>query len=95
MKQTVKQIKETATKVYDKINKKKKPSKEESIKILECAYNNGIKIFDTAQAYGTAEEIIGEFIEKNKKVRKLSELIISIQPSNSHRTMKFKIAKAK
>ena len=48
------------------INKKKKPSKEESIKILECAYNNGIKIFDTAQAYGTAEEIIGEFIEKNK-----------------------------
>jgi aryl-alcohol dehydrogenase-like predicted oxidoreductase len=43
-----------------------KPPLEESLKILKYAFENGIKIFDTATAYGNAEEILGEFIKKNK-----------------------------
>ena len=46
-------------------NKKGKPSKHESLEMLKKAYENGINIFDTASAYGEAEEILGEFISKN------------------------------
>ena len=38
-----------------------KPSKEKSLAMLDYAWQNGIRIFDTASAYGTAEEILGEF----------------------------------
>lgn len=59
-----------------------KPSKEESLKMLSFAYENGIKIFDTAYAYGNAEEILGEFCKKRNffgeikiitKIKNLSE----------------------
>ena len=45
-------------------NKSGKPSREEALKILEFAYKNGIKIFDTASAYGSAEEILGGFCKR-------------------------------
>jgi len=45
-------------------NKSGKPSRDESLKILDFAYKNGIKNFDTANAYGPAEEVLGEFCKK-------------------------------
>ncbi|MDD5431187.1 MAG: aldo/keto reductase [Candidatus Pacebacteria bacterium] len=42
-----------------------KPPKEKSLEMLKFAYESGIRFFDTAAAYGNAEEILGEFIEKN------------------------------
>ena len=36
------------------------PSKEESIKLLRAAVEEGITFFDTAQAYGENEELVGE-----------------------------------
>jgi aryl-alcohol dehydrogenase-like predicted oxidoreductase len=53
-----------------------KPTLKEAFQILEYAYDNGIKIFDTAQAYGNAEEIIGEFIKANevKDIKIISKL---------------------
>lgn len=39
-------------------------SREESLKLLDFAHKNGIKIFDTAHAYGDAENILGEFCER-------------------------------
>jgi uncharacterized protein len=38
-----------------------KPDEAAAINILETAYNNGIRLLDTAQNYGDAERIIGEY----------------------------------
>ena len=38
-----------------------KPEKESVIEILSYAYDNGIKYLDTAELYGNAHELIGEF----------------------------------
>lgn len=58
-------------------NKRGKPSFEDALKILDKAYEIGIRIFDTAYAYGDAEEIIGGWLSKNKlhsEVRVISKL---------------------
>ena len=44
--------------------------------ILEYAFNNGIKILDTAEAYGNAHHIIGSFHKKNPK--KIFEIITKL-----------------
>jgi aryl-alcohol dehydrogenase-like predicted oxidoreductase len=59
---------------YGISNKSGKPSKAESFKILDFAYKNGISIFDTAHAYGDAENILGEFLQK-KGIRKEIKII--------------------
>ena len=41
-----------------------KPDIESSIKILNYAFEHGIKDFDTACAYGTAELVVGEFLKR-------------------------------
>ena len=38
------------------------PSKEGAFKILDTAFEGGINTFDTASAYGSAEELLGEWI---------------------------------
>lgn len=38
-----------------------KPSYNSACEILSNAYNNGIRILDTAEVYGTSEKIIGDF----------------------------------
>jgi len=43
-----------------------KPNIEECLNILNYAYINGINSFDTAQAYGKSEEIIGVWIKNYK-----------------------------
>lgn len=58
-------------------NKNGKPSLESAINILDAAFKNNIHFLDTAEAYGNAQEIIGNFHQhQNKKfnvVTKLSE----------------------
>ncbi len=39
------------------------PTKEENIKLLRSAYENGITFFDTAQAYGDNEALVGEALQ--------------------------------
>jgi len=53
-------------------NKGGKPSREKAVEILEEAYKNGIRVFDTAAGYGEAEDILGEFIAKNHLEEKVS-----------------------
>ena len=66
-----------------------KPSREKSLEMLDFAYENGIKIFDTAYNYGTAEEILGEFLESRKLedktqiITKLKANIISESEGNN------------
>lgn len=46
-------------------NNNGKPSTEQVFKILELAHEHGIEILDTADAYGNASELIGEFNKLN------------------------------
>jgi len=45
---------------YGISNKKGQTSKQEVIKILSSAKNNGIEMLDSASAYGNAEEVLGK-----------------------------------
>ena len=42
-----------------------KPEKESVFEILSYAYDNGIRYIDTAELYGNAHELIGEFHKSN------------------------------
>ncbi|MCM1498449.1 MAG: aldo/keto reductase [Clostridium sp.] len=46
-------------------NKIGKPQKQDVFEILDLAIENGIKMIDTASAYGEAEEILGEYLQEN------------------------------
>ncbi len=43
-------------------NKQGKPEHRASLEMLETAWEKGVRIYDTARAYGNAEEILGDFI---------------------------------
>ncbi len=63
-------------------NTKGKPSRAESLAMLDFACKKGIRVFDTAYAYGEAEEILGELLpnaggKKIKIVTKLKPNILS------------------
>jgi len=60
-------------------NKEGKPSREKSFAILDLAYKRGIRVFDTANAYGDAEEILGEFIT-TRKIKDKVEIISKLRP---------------
>src|SRR6056297_432337 len=47
---------------YGVANKYGKPSLEKAFEMLDFAFERGIHFFDTAQAYGNAEEVLGEYL---------------------------------
>ena len=49
---------------YGVANREGKPSLEKSLKMLDFAYESGIRWFDTAQAYGNAEEVLGNYLAR-------------------------------
>ncbi len=57
-----------------------KPLKSQSLAILDLAYKQGVRIFDTANAYGEAEEILGEFMEKRDLKDKV-QIITKLKPN--------------
>jgi len=50
------------------------PCLADALEMLDIAVQNGVYMIDTAAAYGTAEEVVGAFIQKNKGVRNKIEL---------------------
>ncbi len=46
------------------IRGQRQPSLKEAIEMLDYATQNGIDHIDTANAYGTAEDVVGEFLQK-------------------------------
>lgn len=58
-----------------------KPSIETAFDILNLAYNSGIRIFDTAEAYGDSQEIIGAFIKEYPE--KDIKIITKLSANNS------------
>lgn len=53
---------------YGVNNQTGKPNKEAAFRILKIAHRKGIKIIDTADAYGNVNEIIGEFNKLNPSI---------------------------
>lgn len=75
-----------------------KPSIEKSIKMLEYAWKNGITIFDTAEVYGNAEEILEKFIKKNNlsdKIKIISKLTPNLFKGNESLEYVLKVIKSK
>jgi aryl-alcohol dehydrogenase-like predicted oxidoreductase len=64
---------------YGITNTKPVPTLEQSIEILKFAYDHGILQFDTASAYGNAEEVLGNFLKSpavdKSKVTVITKLI--------------------
>ena len=70
---------------YGISNKNGQVPLEEVSKILGVAYNNGIDVLDTAQAYGTSEKTLGEFdLSKFKVVTKIVDPNSTIETSLSN-----------
>ncbi len=53
-------------------NNEGKPSKEMAFSILNCAWKNGIEILDTADVYGDAQAVIGEYHLLTKNIFKIN-----------------------
>jgi aryl-alcohol dehydrogenase-like predicted oxidoreductase len=53
-------------------NKSGQPSKYDTFEILDCANQKGINIIDTADAYGNASDIIGEYNQINPNAFKIN-----------------------
>ena len=72
---------------YGVTNQHGKPSKADVFKVLECAWEKGIKRFDTAPAYGS-EELLGEFSRVNGLER---EIIILTKVSGLNNSQDFRV----
>lgn len=57
-----------------------KPTRKKSLEMLNFAYEKGIRIFDTAYAYGEAEEILGEFSQSRNLGEKI-KIITKVKPN--------------
>lgn len=51
---------------YGVTNQKGQPTQNEVNKIVEYVTSQGINCFDTAQAYGTSEEVLGKALHRNE-----------------------------
>ncbi len=61
-------------------NKAGQPSKQEVFEMLDYAREYGINCFDTAVAYGEAEEILGEYVNLRKLGKNIS-IISKLKPN--------------
>lgn len=59
----------------------KKPSLEDAVCCLDYAVQNGISAIDTAEAYGTAEEVVGAFLKKKTVPRRQLFLSTKLSPN--------------
>lgn len=56
---------------YGVSNRTGKPSVDESVKIIKTAWENGVHFFDTAQDYGSSEEVLGEAFVRLKLTKQV------------------------
>lgn len=70
------------------ISGNEQPDLSSCIGILDYAYQNGINTFDTASAYGIAEEVVGEFVKRKKvnqdKIKIISKISPDLFKENNH-----------
>lgn len=63
------------------IRGQKQPDLKDAIKMLDYAVQNGITNIDTANAYGTAEDVIGDFLQKNTIEREKLFIVSKCHPN--------------
>lgn len=63
------------------IRGQKQPSVEQAVQMLDYATQNGINNIDTANAYGTAEDVVGEFLKKKTIPREDLYIISKFRPN--------------
>lgn len=63
------------------IRGQKQPSVDEAVKMLDYAVQNGINTLDTANAYGTAEDVVGTFLQKKTVPREKLFIISKFKPN--------------
>lgn len=63
------------------IKGQKQPSVEQAVEMLDYATQKGIDTIDTANAYGTAEDVVGTFLEKKTIVRDKLFIISKFRPN--------------
>ncbi|MGN0345161.1 MAG: aldo/keto reductase [Lachnospiraceae bacterium] len=63
------------------IRNQKQPSVEQAVQMLDYATQNGISSIDTANAYGTAEDVVGEFLKKKTIAREKLFIISKFKPN--------------
>ena len=56
------------------------PTEESCFEMLDLAFENGIDIIDTARAYGTAELVVGDYLEYRKCCNKV-KIISKLRPN--------------
>lgn len=65
----------------------KKPGIKAAVTLLNEAYSSGIRVFDTASAYGSAEAVLGEFLCQpgidTKEIKIISKLPPEVFANNS------------
>ena len=63
------------------IKGQKQPSSQDAIRMLDYATQNGVDNIDTAFAYGNAEEVVGEFLNKKTIARDKLFIISKFKPN--------------
>jgi len=63
------------------IKGQKQPSVERAVEMLDYATQNGIDTIDTANAYGTAEDVVGSFLQKKTVSRNKLFIISKFRPN--------------
>lgn len=72
--------------VYGIANVRGKPSVQEAVSIVEVAWSLGTRFFDTAQAYGDSEDVLGlalRELEAGAQVGVISKLSPDLSPSDT------------
>jgi aryl-alcohol dehydrogenase-like predicted oxidoreductase len=64
------------------IKNQKQPSLKDAVKMLDYATQNGISAIDTAHAYGTAEDVVGEFLKRKTIQREKLFLSSKFKPND-------------
>ena len=63
------------------ISGQKQPTVEQAVEMLDYAVQNGINTIDTANAYGTAEDVVGAFLHKKTMPREKLWIISKFRPN--------------
>lgn len=67
---------------YGVANKKGKPSQNDVNKIIDYVYESSINCFDTAQAYGNSEKVLGLALKNKKNIFIISKIKSNLFISN-------------
>ena len=63
------------------IKGQKQPSVEQAVDMLDYATQNGLNTIDTANAYGSAEDVVGAFLEKKTIARDKLFIVSKFRPN--------------